>query len=58
MPLSDADRIQPIFLPSGIFSPDRQVGYFTNINHGIDAIDLKATSNNYSLTIDRQTCIN
>jgi hypothetical protein len=38
--MSNSDRILPICLPSGILSPDRQIGYFTNINNGIDAIDL------------------
>jgi hypothetical protein len=29
-----------MFLPGGILSPDQKVGYFVNINNGIDAINL------------------
>jgi hypothetical protein len=36
----NTEQIRPMFLPGGILSPDQKVGYFVNINNGIDAIDL------------------
>ncbi len=33
-------QVSPIVWPIGILDPDRQVGYFSSITNGIDAIDL------------------
>lgn len=38
--MTNTEQIRPMFLPGGILSPDHKVGYFVNINNGIDAIDL------------------
>jgi hypothetical protein len=38
--MPNTEQIRAIFLPGGILSPNHQVGYFVNINNGIEAIDL------------------
>ncbi|AFY95039.1 hypothetical protein [Chamaesiphon minutus] len=38
--MSDSEQIRPLFLPGGVLSPDGQIGYFTNSNNSIEAIDL------------------
>ncbi len=38
--MSDLEQIRPLLLPGGVLSHDRQIGYFTNIDNSIEAIDL------------------
>jgi hypothetical protein len=38
--MSDSEQIRPLLLPGGILASDRQIGYFTNIDNSIEAIDL------------------